>query len=306
MSRPAHLLGVALIFALGALAWWQFRWMGTDLHTPISHGINEDWDWQLTLYEVSRLSMLEHHQVPYWNPYTQGGVPLLANPESPFLYPPFLLVLLLGTHAGIKIWILLHLLALVAAAWWAGREMGLGSVGAHGAGLLALTSAFIPEFVAYGHIMYLPLCWLPLAWVAQRRGRWALAGLCLAMTMLAGAHHLLLYGGLWLLADALFRRVPPRQALVLGGWMVVNLALLGVHWAAWPLGIAGVLILSWTLREAWLRRPRGGGPPGRRSLGLDLAMVVGAGVVAALLLGPKLATVPSLWVRAERLAVQMR
>ena len=35
-------------------------------------------------------------------------------------------------------------------------------------GILALCSAQLPHQTAIGHIMYLPLCWLPLAWIASR------------------------------------------------------------------------------------------------------------------------------------------
>ena len=288
-----EVLGVLGIVALAWLAWWQFRWMGTDLHTPISHGINEDWDWQLGFYEASRLSLLEHGQLPGWNPFVQGGVPLLANPESPFLYPPFVLVLLFGSSAGLKLWVLFHLAALTGACWWAGRVQGLGPLEAHGAGVLALCSAQLPAQTAMGHIMYLPLCWLPLAWIAARRGRWRLAGLCLAMPILAGAHHVFLYALLLLAVDAVLRMLEPERAWVLGAWLVLNLLLLGQPWAFWPMAALGLVALGW-------QRPHPDGLPWR-----NLAVVAGAVMLAALLCGPKLATLPTLWARAERLAPQL-
>ncbi len=174
-ERVMRWLGIGMGVAICVLAAWQFQWLGAGLFDPVNHGRNEDWDWQLTLYEVSRVSLLEYRELPFWNPYTQGGVPLWANPEAPFLYPPFLLVLLLGTEAGIKVWILLHLWLLIWGCWLAGREIGLDAIGAHGAGLLSLCSLFIPGFIAVGHVMFLPLGWVPVAWVAARRERWALA-----------------------------------------------------------------------------------------------------------------------------------
>ena len=288
-----EVLGLLGIVALAWLAWWQFRWMGTDLHTPISHGINEDWDWQLGFYEASRICLLDHGQLPGWNPFVQGGVPLLANPESPFLYPPFVLILLFGSSAGLKLWVLFHLVALAGACWWAGRAQGLGPFEAHIAGVLALCSAQLPAQTAMGHIMYLPLCWLPLAWIASRRGRWRLAGICLAMPVLAGAHHVFLYALLLLGVDALFRMVDPRRAWALGLWLLLNLLLLGQGWASWPMAVLGLLALGW-------QRPHPGGRPWRH-----IAVVAGAVLLAALLLGPKLATLPVLWARAERLAPQL-
>ena len=287
-----EILGVLGIVALAWLAWWQFRWMGTDLQTPISHGINEDWDWQLGFYEASRQSLLVHGQLPGWNPFVQGGVPLLANPESPFLYPPFVLIMIFGSSAGLKLWVLFHLAALVGACWWAGRAQGLGPIEAHFAGILALCSAQLPAQTAMGHIMYLPLCWLPLAWIASRAGRWRLAGLCLAMPILAGAHHVFLYALLLLGVDALFRMLDPKRAWVLGVWLLLNLLLLGQGWALWPMVVLGVVALGW-------QRPHPGGLSWR-----NLLLVAGAVMLAGLLCGPKLATVPTLWARAERLAPQ--
>lgn len=287
------LVGVVGTAALAWLAWWQFRWMGTDLSTPISHGINEDWDWQLGFYEACRLSLVEYGQLPGWNPFVQGGVPLLANPESPFLYPPFLLVILFGSSPGLKLWVLFHLVALAAACWWAGRVQGLGPMEAHAPGILALCSAQLPAQTAMGHIMYLPLCWLPLAWVAARKGSWRWTGVCLAMPILAGAHHVFLYTLLLLVVDAVFRCLEPRRACALGAWLVLNLLLLGQAWAFWPMVVLGLVALGW-------QRPRSEGLPWR-----GLMLVLAAGVLAALLCGPKLATLPTLWVRAERLAPQL-
>ncbi len=288
-----EVLGVLGILALAWLAWWQFRWMGTDLHTPISHGINEDWDWQLGFYEACRIALLDHGQLPAWNPYVQGGVPLLANPESPFLYPPFVLVMIFGSSAGLKLWVLFHLAALAGACWWAGRAQGLGPIEAHAAGILAICSAQLPAQTAMGHIMYLPLCWLPLAWIASRAGRWRLAGLCLAMPILAGAHHVFIYALLLLGLDALFRMLDPKRAWVLGAWLLVNLLLVGHGWALWPMLALGVVAIGW-------QRPHPDGLPWR-----SLVHVAFAVVLASLLCGPKLATVSTLWARAERLAPQL-
>jgi len=281
--------GLLLGLALFALAAWQLDWLGAELFSPINHGRNEDWDWQLTLYEACRVALVEYRQLPLWNPWTQGGVPLLANPEFPALYPPFLLIVWLGTDAGLKAWLLLHQGLVILGGYVAGREAGLSRVSAHGAALAWLCSAFVPGFILVGHVMYLPLGWLPLAWVAQRRGRWPLAGACLALSFLGGGHYLLLYGALWLGFDALLRGLRRDRLRWLGLVLGLNAVLIGCTWAWWPLAIGGVLALAWQ-RPAGLRH--------------TLPPMVGAGALAALLLGVKLATAPALFARAERLASQ--
>jgi hypothetical protein len=282
-------LGPLIGLGLCVLAWWQFDWLGADLFAPINHGRNEDWDWQLTFYEACRVALMEYQQAPFWSPWSQGGVPLWANPEFPALYPPFALILWLGTDAGLKLWILLHQFLLVFGGYVAGRQAGLGPVASHGAALAWLCSAFVPGFIQAGHVMYLPMVWLPLAWVAQRRGAWAWAGLCLAMGFLAGGHYLLVYGALWLGMDAVLRGLSPKRLPWLGLALGLNAVLLGWHVLAWPLGVALVVAVA-------VQRPAG--------LRLTLPPMVGAGLLAALLLGAKFATAPALFARAERLAPQ--
>lgn len=282
---PGLIVGILLC----ALAAWQLDWLGAGLFDPIVHGENEDWDWQLALYEATRRSLLVDGTLPLWNPWVQGGVPLWANPEMPGLYPGFLAVLALGTEAGLKVWMLGHLWLLVWGCWLAGREVGLGPVAAHGAALLTLCSAFVPGFIAYGHVMYLPLGWLPLAWVAQRRGQWPNAAMCLALPMLAGGHYLLVYGALWLGLDGLLRGLREDRLRWLGAVLALNGLALGVGWAAWPLGLAGVVVLG-------LQRPQ--------SLRKTVPPVVWAGILCAALLACRLTVAPALFERAERLAAQ--
>lgn len=288
--RRAAVLGAALGLALCALAAWQLSWLGAELYSPIPHGKNEDWDWQLTLYEASRALIVDYRMLPGWTPWTQGGVPLLANPEFPAFYPLFWLIPAWGTGPGLKIWILLHLWLLVLGGYVAGRELGLSPLAAHGAALAALCSAFIPEFITYGHIMYLPLGWLPIAWALQRRGRWPWAGAALAMSFLAGGHYLLVYGALLLGLDGLLRGLEAERLRWLVPALLANGLLLGQRWAAWPLGLALLAAAAWQ-RPAGLRRAVG--------------PVLLAGLIAALLLGPKLTTAPALFERAERLSAQV-
>ncbi len=278
--------GVGLL--LCCLAFWQFDWLGTELYSEISHGKNEDWDWQLTMYEVARLGVVEFGELPTWNPFTQGGVPLLANPEYPLFYPPFALIIFFGTNAGIKLWILFHLSLLVFGGYLAGREMGLSRLASHGASTAILCSAFVPNFIAYGHIMFLPLGWLPIAWVAYRRGYWHFAGAALALSFLAGGHYLLLYGALWIGIDAILSSLDLTRAKWLALPLALNGLFIGINWLYLPILVTMVLVV---LHQ-------------RFSRGRQFRLLLYTGLTALLLLGVKLATAPPLFERAERLTAQ--
>lgn len=80
---------------------------------PVFYEINnwgvQDWDQHFFYHAVPRTTILQYHQIPLWNPYYCSGTVLLANPQSRFLSPTFVLILLFGVVKGIKIEICLYL-----------------------------------------------------------------------------------------------------------------------------------------------------------------------------------------------------
>ena len=75
---------------------YQYLWTGNKL-------IAGDFDYYAQLYEAFRISVLHYHQIPLWNPWMSGGVPLLANPQFGFLSLQSLLVLPFGAIYGLKL-----------------------------------------------------------------------------------------------------------------------------------------------------------------------------------------------------------
>jgi hypothetical protein len=134
------------------------------------------------------------------------------------------------------------------------------------------------------------LGWLPLAWVAARRGWWQWAAVCLAMSFFAGGHYLLVYGALLLGLDAVFRGVGEKGLRYFALPLGLNAVLIGVGWVKWPimLGFFGAFLC---LRPVQLTR--------------RLKGLVSTGVLCGLLLGIKIAPAPALFERAERLEAQV-
>lgn len=279
--RIALALGALIGLAISALvAWLHPSAFQAPLDFPIMHGSGEDWDWQLTTWEATRVQLADG-QLPTWCPWVSGGVPLLGNPESPGLSPLFLIVLAFGTVAGMKIVLLVQWWLLILGGWLAGREIGLSPISAHFASLALVASSFLPEFVGWGHQMFLGICWLPLAWVAQRRGHWALAGLLLAMPLLQGAHYIFFFGLVWLGLDALLRAMNPERVR----WLAPGLLLNGL-WLSHPtegswlvcLVVSGLLLLG-LAAQRWRTAP---------DEPVDtLFPLLATLVVAGLLVGPK-------------------
>ena len=98
-QKNGYLIPVFLVIAL-FFTWPVFR--------DFDYWGIQDWDQHFFYHAVPRDTVLRYRQLPLWNPYTCGGTVLLANPQSRFLSPTFLLVLFLGAVRGLKIEIWLH------------------------------------------------------------------------------------------------------------------------------------------------------------------------------------------------------
>ncbi|MBV8200123.1 MAG: hypothetical protein JOZ15_05820, partial [Acidobacteria bacterium] len=159
--------------------------------------------------------------LPVWNPWLNGGQPILSNPSYAAFYPPTWLALPLPPAYALSVLAMLHAAVAFAGAWRLARQLGcergaaaLAAVGYSGGGaLLSLLDAYT---------LFCSMAWFP--WVlafgdeALRRpaGRaWrrpaALAGAALAMQMLNGEPSTVMMSGLGLLAlaaDGLISPVP--------------------------------------------------------------------------------------------------
>ena len=85
-----------------------------------------DWDFQLHHQAVQRITILDHAEIPLWNPYNRSGTPLLAHPESRFLAPTFVLTLLFGEVIALKleIWLFLVVGMIGVYVWMAFAPSG--------------------------------------------------------------------------------------------------------------------------------------------------------------------------------------
>ena len=161
--------------------------------------------------------------LPLWNPWLNGGQPILSNPSYAAFYPPTWLVLPLPPEYALSVLAMLHAAIAFAGAWRLARRLGAGrgaaalaAVGYTGSGaLLSLLEAYT---------LFCSMAWLP--WVlalgddALRRpaGRaWRrpalLAGLALAMQVLNGEPSTVVISVLALLALAAGSLAEPAPPL---------------------------------------------------------------------------------------------
>jgi hypothetical protein len=146
-----------------------------------------DWDANLFMLEVPRITILQYRQAPLWNPYEWGGIPMLGSPWSRWLSPSFLLVLGFGTVAGAKIDIWLHLSVGLWGTFLLAREHGMRHASAFLAACAYLFGGWFALVVASGMSVFLGAALIPWAVLLHRRARLgmryhiALGGVCALM-----------------------------------------------------------------------------------------------------------------------------
>ena len=170
-----------LLVALGSLAFGLFFSYPVLAHFSQAGQV---WDWDLfqALAWVSYRSAAHYHQVPLWNPYLCGGMPMLADPSSRIATPFFLLHLLFGSTAGGHLEIPLHLAIAFAGGYVIGRLENLRPLACVACAGVFPASSWLYLHTAAGHMCF--LSWLYLPWIAAfvllavRRRAMAWAAMC--------------------------------------------------------------------------------------------------------------------------------
>ncbi len=113
-----------------------------------------DWSIYCQMDEIARESILHHRQFPLWNPYSNGGRPMLGHPQSGFLRPTFFLPFIFGCTVGLKIELLLMMWIGLVGMFLVSRhyktEFATGIFAASVFGL----SSFFSLHVGGGHFVF--------------------------------------------------------------------------------------------------------------------------------------------------------
>lgn len=149
-----------------------------------------DWD-QFTFWNAApREALVRYHQLPLWNPWSNGGNVLLAMPHSSFLSPLYLPVLLCGPVLGLKLlWggaALLGMLGMHALA----RRFEMGTLSALLPPLVFMLSSHYSLHLREGHAEWTVMSLLPWAFLFAldaADSRRALAKLALTLALMIGS-----------------------------------------------------------------------------------------------------------------------
>ncbi|MCO4773692.1 MAG: hypothetical protein KDA24_26915 [Deltaproteobacteria bacterium] len=178
---PALLLVLAVLWMVAPLLHPDFAAsavVGTDSYR--SH------DWlEVAKFEFfGRKTLLDHGQLPWWNPLLAGGIPQLTHPSDGSLSPLLLTSLVFGEVLGLKLNVVLALLAGTLGVFFLlRRTISLSRTAAFSGALVYAWAGWLPARMAVG---FYEVCLLVAApavlalWTlpgdrTARRRRWALA-----------------------------------------------------------------------------------------------------------------------------------
>lgn len=177
-----------------------------------------DWDQHFFYHGVPYTTLVEYHQFPLWNPYACGGNVLLANPQTRFLSPLFLLELCFGVVVGLKIEIWLHLLiGLYGMYLIASRLYRLTPVAALIPPAIYMFSGMYTTHLAAGHTNFLSLAYFPYVYYFFMKSlairQYAVfTGLVFAVMIFEGGTYTTFHAVLFMLVISLFSAIRSRSA----------------------------------------------------------------------------------------------
>lgn len=147
--------------AIAALVAAALFWTAPLLRQPenLSHW---DWDKEFALAATQRSAVIEHGELPLWNPHTVGGVPMLGFHESIAMAPTFPLVLAFGPVLGMKLRIVACCIAGVLLTYRLGRSWGLGPWSAAYAGSVSTLGGYLASHIWFGQPMWIATAFTPL------------------------------------------------------------------------------------------------------------------------------------------------
>lgn len=113
-------------------------------------------------------SELRAGRLPFWDPHSALGFPVLASAQIGFWYPPLLVLRVLPAEPAFAIAYVVHVLGLALGMLWYCRERGLSRSGALLAAIAFSGSGFIVGHLPHANILF-GVAWLPWALLLTER-----------------------------------------------------------------------------------------------------------------------------------------
>jgi hypothetical protein len=147
----------------------------------------QDWDQNFAWTEATRVTLLDYHQFPLWNPYKCGGTVQFANPQIPVISFQTVFALLFGTVRGIKLSIFFHAVIGFIGFYYLARQYKLSYVGSLLAAIIFSFSGITGSFLSTGMVVYSSAAYTPYILICFNKsidkGKWGvIAGSLFALS----------------------------------------------------------------------------------------------------------------------------
>ncbi len=178
------------LFGIRLFVWCYFAALlsGGVLREPFNVTAHYDEHYFFAHEEAARISVVRYHQLPAWNPYYCGGIPLAANPQDVTFAPDFLLRLLFDTGPGRRLAILLFIVLGLEGMYRLARRHDCSALASAAAAIAFAGSGRFFFMLDFGWINMFGFQLLPLTMLALEEGarswRWRLLGGALFAWML--------------------------------------------------------------------------------------------------------------------------
>lgn len=221
MTWINHLSRKGTVWGIGFLVVVSLIFCLPLFDNPTNWG-EQDWDQHLLLRGVPYRTILEYRQIPLWNPYQCGGNVLLANPQSGFLSPLFLLELIFGVIIGVKIEIWLHLLiGMLGMYLIATRLYRLTPIAALFPPVIYMCSGMYAFHLAAGHTTFMAFAYFPYVYYFLVKGfsalRYAIiCGVVLALIIFEGGTYAITHAALFATLISVLTAIRKRTPRPLG------------------------------------------------------------------------------------------
>ena len=160
--QPTWLRAVGLV-ALALLVSTFAEW---PILAQYPHTQGHDGEFVQEMLEAARVAWVRYHELPLWNPYQCGGVPLWDNPQGMGALPVFWPLVVLGgnTTVAMDLWYVLHAVAGFVSMYLLARyDLRLSrDASLVSAGMWAFCGAHVQR-ICGGHFAFTPFLLLPLA-----------------------------------------------------------------------------------------------------------------------------------------------
>ncbi len=120
-----------------------------------------DWDQNLAWTESTRVTLLEYHQFPVWNPYKCGGVVQFGNPQVAVISIQTVFALIFGTLKGIKLSIFFHGTLGLIGFYLLAKQYKLSKLGSLLAAIIFSFSGITGSFLSTGMVVFTPFAYSP-------------------------------------------------------------------------------------------------------------------------------------------------